>query len=57
MLKLRWTHSAGTEAETDEQKDLSNQDGKCQVGMNMVTLVTDGANGPVYTEKKGMNLK
>lgn len=52
MLKLRWTHRAGTEAETDEQKNLSNQDGKCQVGMNMVTLVTDGANGPVYTEQK-----
>lgn len=33
-------------AEADEEEDLRHQDGEGQVGMDVVTLVTDGAHRP-----------
>jgi hypothetical protein len=37
------THRARLHAEADEQEDLGHQDSKGEIGMDVVTLVPDGA--------------
>lgn len=42
---LNSAHRSGLKACTDEQQDLRHQDGEGQVGVDVVSLVTDGADG------------
>lgn len=45
-LWLWGAYRAWVKAEADEQQDLGHQDGKGQVGMDVVALVTDSAHWP-----------
>lgn len=47
-------HRSGVKARTDEQQDLCHQDGEGEVGVDVVSLVTDGAHGAEEWQESSM---